>query len=124
MNILIVDSDIIQIKSLARGLKNRGYSVVTATGREESFSVLDEQGDRIDLLLTDLNLPHLDAFELIQKARTINGIFPAIIMTTYIDNELKEKLRSDPFISLIEKPFVLERLMHEINWFDLSHEPI
>lgn len=124
MNILVVDSDPIQIQSLARGLKGRGHAVVTATSKAESFSVLDEPGDHIDLILTDLNVPQLDAFELIRRARAKNELFPVIIMTTHIGSELKKMIRGESCIALIEKPFVLEQLLQEINRFDLSHDAI
>jgi len=124
LNILVVDSDPIQIQSLARWLKGRGHAVVTATSKAESFSVLDESGDHIHLILTDLKVPQLDVFELIRKARAKNELFPVIIMTTYIGSELKKKIRDVPCIALIEKPFVLEQLLQEINRFDLSHSVI
>ena len=124
MNILVVDSDPIQIQSLARGLKGRGHAVVTATSKAESFSVLDESNNHIHLILTDLKVPQLDVFELIRKARVKNELFPVIIMTTYIGSELKKRIREEPCITLIEKPFVLEKLLHEINRFDLSSDAI
>ena len=118
MNILVVDCDQIQIQSLARGLKSKGHTVSTATSKAETYSVLEKMGGNIHLLLTDQNIPHLNIFELIQAARAKNKIFPAIIMTTFINQELKLKTQGDPFIALIEKPFALEKLIQEINWFD------
>ena len=118
LNILVVDCDQIQIQSLARGLKSKGHSVSTATSKAETYSALEKPGGNIHLLLTDLNVPHLNVFELIQVARAKNKIFPTIIMTTFINQELRTKTQGDPFIALIEKPFVLEKLIQEINWFD------
>jgi len=127
LNILVVDCDQIQIQSLARGLKSKGHSVSTATSKSETYSILEKPGGNIHLLLTDLNVPHLNVFELIRMIRAKNKIFPTIIMTTFINQELKTKTQDDPFIALIEKPFVLEKLIREINWFDntqgLMNEP-
>jgi len=124
LNILVVDSDPIQTQSLARGLKGMGHSVVTATNKLESFSVIDDPDGHIHLILTDFKVPQLDVFELIKKARATNELFPVIIMTTYVDSELTKKTEGESFIALIEKPFVLEQLIQKIDRFDLSHDVI
>jgi CheY-like chemotaxis protein len=124
LNILVIDCDQIQIQSLARGLKSKGHSVSTATSKAETYSVLEKLGTNIHLLLIDSNVPHLNVFELIQRARAKNKIYPTIIMTTFINQELKTKTQGDSFIALIEKPFVLEKLIQKINWFDNPHKSI
>ena len=118
VNVLIVDSDQIQVQCLVRGLKSRGHSVFTATSKAESYSALENPANHIHLLLADLNVPQLNVFELIQKGRTRNKTLPTIIMTTYIKPQLQDRVQDDPFIALIEKPFGLEKLINEINWFD------
>jgi len=35
-----------------------------------------------------------------------------------------KRIRGEPCTALIEKPFVLEKLLHEINRFDLSYDAI
>ena len=122
MHILIVDSDPIQIQSLARGLKGRGHSVATATNREEAFTVIEQMGANLHLILTDLKIPHLDVFELARKARAQNQLFPLIIMTTFISTELQHKVRHEMNIALLEKPFGLEKLLHKVEGFELSPE--
>jgi len=121
LNILVVDSDPIQLQSLARGLKGRGHSVVTATDKTEVFSLLEEPGDPIHLILTDLKIPQLNAFELATKARVGNEMFPVIIMTTFISPELKNKIQHQPCTALIEKPFGLEKLIQLIEGLALSY---
>jgi len=101
-----------------------GHSAVTATNKVESFSVIDDPDGHIHLILTDFNVPQLDVFELIKKARATNEFFPVIIMTTYVDSELTKKTEGESFIALIEKPFVLEQLIQKIDRFDLSHDVI
>lgn len=115
MNILVVDSDPIQLQSLSRGLKSSGYLVVTAANLTEAFALLDEADSQIQLILTDLKSPQLDAFALAKKARANNRLFPIIIMTTYISSELQKQIQHESHITLIEKPFFLEKLLQEVE---------
>jgi len=115
LRILVVDSDPIQRQSLERGLKGRGHSIITAASLNEAISVLADRGEHVHLILTDLKSPHLDAFELTRKARIYNRLFPVIIMTTYISSELQKKALQESGIALIEKPFVLEQLIREVE---------
>lgn len=120
MNILVVDSDPIQLQSLSRGLKSSGYVVFAAANLNEAFALLDEADSQIQLILTDLKSPNLDAFALAKKARAKNRLFPIIIMTTYISSELQKQLQDESCITLIEKPFFLEQLLGEVERYESS----
>lgn len=115
MHILVIDSDPIQVQSLSRGLKGRGYSISTATSKAEAYAALDLSGADIGLILIDIKVPRLDPFELLRQSKESQNSYPIIIMTTYIDKELQEKMDQETGIALIEKPFVLEKLLQEIE---------
>ena len=119
MHILVVDSDPIQIQSLTRGLKGKGFFVSTATSKSEAFAVLDIVGADIGLILIDSKVPQLDPFEMVSRTRASQNMFPVIIMTTYISKELQNKIEHDASLALIEKPFVLDTLVQEIAKFHL-----
>lgn len=51
-------------------LEDEGYPVIDAGDGQEAWKILDEHADEIDLILTDLEMPHMDGFELAAKIRT------------------------------------------------------
>ena len=47
-------------------LGNAGYAVLEAGNAQEGLAVLDAQGDRIDVVLTDIEMPVMDGYEFLE----------------------------------------------------------
>lgn len=113
-NILVVDDEIVQIETLRRGLRTRGYKVFDALNGRDALRHL--QGDeKIDIIITDYAMPEMTGMELLAKIREIHKKLPVIMMTAYGDKKLMleaKHLRCDGFIA---KPFTLDALLEEIN---------
>lgn len=65
--ILLVDSNEALLLSCSDALQTEGYEVMTARNGFEALNVL--RGARPDLLVTELNLPHMSGFELLSVVR-------------------------------------------------------
>ena len=65
--ILIVDDDEAGRKLLSRILVSAGYEIITAENGEQALEVFREQ--KPDLMITDLNMPVMDGFELAEAIR-------------------------------------------------------
>ncbi len=50
-------------------LQEEGYHVIDAEDGQEAWELLGQHGDSIDLVLTDLEMPNLDGFELTAKIK-------------------------------------------------------
>ena len=66
--ILLVDSDAGLLQGCSDALRSQGYDVISAKDGFEALHVL--RGAHPDLLVTELNLPHLSGFELLSVVRT------------------------------------------------------
>jgi DNA-binding NtrC family response regulator len=91
--ILIVDDEEDTTLILAQVLKKEGYEVVTANNGQVALEIVENQ--RINLILTDIRMPHMDGMELLKNVKRNARPIPIILMTahygidTYIDsNEL------------------------------------
>jgi CheY-like chemotaxis protein len=76
MNILIVDDEEVQIESLRRALRSKGYQVFEALSAVDALEQLDKMTYRIDAVLTDyirMNSHPSESFPQVKKA----GIFLA-----------------------------------------------
>jgi DNA-binding response OmpR family regulator len=106
--ILIVEDDPGVRQTLAAGLSDRGYMVVTAASAEEALSRLAVIS--VDLVLTDLRLPGMSGVELLRELRQLSTTMVLVIMTAdpSIDSTIAA-LRLEVHDYLI-KPFALDEV--------------
>jgi len=113
--VLLVDDDPGVRRLVERALKGAGYDVLAAASGDEAIQLLrDNDGMRIDLLLTDLILPGMDGCEL---ARRVLGVRPAtkvVYMSGYAAEAIPA-LGFDAQTNLIEKPFAIADLLRRIG---------
>lgn len=90
-------------------LGSEDYHVVSAADAKEAMQIL--AAERIDLLLTDFQMPGSNGVELIEAARKANGSLPAILMTAYLYayEQLDEDRRRG--ITLLRKPFDADEIL-------------
>ena len=78
-NILIVEDDPKLLTLFSTVLERHHYLVHKATNGEEALEVLDQQ--YIDLVISDLMMPHMDGFELSRLTRNAYPDLPILIIT-------------------------------------------
>ena len=92
---------------LARALAEDGYEVLTAADGAEALDVLQREGGRFDLLLTDIKMPVMDGLALALATARDFPTLPILLMTGYADQRERafglEALISD----VIAKPFAV-----------------
>jgi two-component system chemotaxis response regulator CheY len=72
---------------------------------------------QVDLVITDLNMPNMDGFELIKALRENPAYkdLPVIILTSLTDDDSKDKGTGLGVNSYIVKPFSLEKIQYEVS---------
>lgn len=89
--ILVVD-DSITTRTLERNvLESAGYKVVTACDGQDALEQLAKAGG-FDLMVTDVDMPRMDGFELCQRVRAGNHSHMPVVMVTSRHTE-QERLR-------------------------------
>lgn len=81
--ILVVDDEIIILKTLSWGLTHQGYEVDTAESGEEGLVKLRQ--DSYNLLISDLLMDGMSGIELLKSARVINPDMAVCLITGYAD---------------------------------------
>lgn len=96
-------------------LKQSGYEVVEAVDGKDALNKLNAQ--KVDMLLTDLNMPHMDGIGLIKGVRsgTLNKFIPIIMLTTESQDSKKAEGKSAGASGWIVKPFKPEQLIAVIK---------
>ena len=92
-------------------LKQGGYEVVEAVDGKDALQKLS--GRKVDMLITDLNMPNLDGMGLMRGARALPSckFIPIIMLTTESQESRKQEGKAAGATGWIVKPFKPEQLM-------------
>jgi len=104
--IMTVDDSASIRQMVAFTLKQNGCTVVEAVDGRDALNKLSAQ--KVDMLLTDLNMPNLDGIGLIKGVRSgsLNKFIPIIMLTTESQDSRKAEATG-----WIVKPFKPEQLI-------------
>jgi CheY-like chemotaxis protein len=80
--VLLVDDDAIVRQVLALSLEDTGHSVVLADSGAAALALL-AQGERADIIVSDLTMPSMDGLALIRAAQERRPGLPAVLLTGY-----------------------------------------
>lgn len=108
--ILVVDDDEEQCQLLSEALSGEGYETIMANDGQHA---LDQIGDfEPDVILTDLNMPRMDGFELMTELRRRESLTPVIALTGFGSVEKAVAIVQDlKAFWFLEKPVKLGSLL-------------
>jgi len=122
-SILVVDDEPDGATLLARILQDRGASVVTAGSGGEALAYAGQQ--RFDVILSDVGMPGIDGYELVQRLRrgnSPNSRVPAIAVTAYARAEDRQRALLAGFQMHIAKPVEATELVAGVaSLLQVSH---
>lgn len=113
MKILIVDDDAVVALSCRRILEAEGAAVHVSGTVETGAAMLE--GERFDLMLTDIKMPGKDGFEMISQAGKLRPGMSVIVMTGYLTPETVDQVRRCGADSYIAKPFTPDELIEIVE---------
>ena len=104
------------VRSLSRRvLERRGYTVLAARNAAEARQMFAANGNRVDLLLTDVVMPHESGRELAEALLPLQPDLRVVFMSGYTDDALiRHGVLEDRF-RLLEKPFAPEGLARMVR---------
>jgi two-component system, cell cycle sensor histidine kinase and response regulator CckA len=108
--ILLVEDEQTVRESIAEYLEQSGYHVLKANGGPHALAIAGEFEGTIDLMLTDVIMPHMSGRELAQRMANSNPAMKVIFMSGYSDNLLSSRQVLDPRRVLLQKPIRLALL--------------
>ena len=111
-HILIIDDDLTFAIMLKAWLKKKGYEVSTASNVKTAQKAIE--GDRFDLILSDVRLPDGDGIELMKWAKMHSLDIPTIMMTSYAEIENVVTAMKYGATDYIEKPIKPDILLKKI----------
>lgn len=96
-------------------LADAGFDVLQAVDGQDGLEMLDKE--RVDVVITDINMPRMDGYEVIRQMRrnTTHKSTPILVLTTESEKEKKNLARQAGATGWMVKPFDPDRLIATIN---------
>ncbi|MBN1991559.1 MAG: response regulator [Anaerolineae bacterium] len=113
--ILIVDDESTLVFFLKQGLQESGISCLVddAASGEEALTKLTY--NRYDLLVTDLKMPGINGFTLLEVARSLHPDISIVLMTAFGSPEVQEEAKRLKVDGYLTKPFPTAQLQSLVN---------
>jgi two-component system, OmpR family, KDP operon response regulator KdpE len=110
--VLVVDDEKSLRDFVSKNLEVRGYKVLTASNGLEAMAIFNTE--RVDLVILDIMMPHLDGLETARRIRQ-TSIVPIIVLTAL--GEESDKVRAFDYGAddYLTKPFGVGELMGRIK---------
>lgn len=112
---LLVDDSFSIRQMLSFTLKDAGFDVIEGGNGQEGLTKV-QQAAKLDLIITDLNMPVMDGITFIREARKlpISKYTPILMLTTETQAEKKQEGKSAGATGWIVKPFHPAKLLEVI----------
>lgn len=113
--ILIAEDEEVIRRAAKRVLERFGYTVLQAADGAEALERMSEAGHRMDLVVSDIVMPHVDGLELHRKARERGYGMPFLFMSGYQRDEVWQAVEEDPSLDFLPKPWGVPELVARVR---------
>ena len=115
--ILLIDDDVLVLKTLEKVLARQGYEVLAVSDGDDACKAL--KGKKINLIISDIRMPRLSGIDTMRKIRNDDQTeikqTPIILITGYASEEAPidaVKLGAKDYLL---KPFDLDELIKSVQ---------
>jgi PAS domain S-box-containing protein len=112
--ILVVEDEATVRSIIADALQDLGYNVLTASDARLAIPVL-QSTTKIDLLVSDVILPHVNGRKLAEMARASRPTLKVLFVSGYSENALVRGEFIDAGMDMLTKPFALDTLGAKVH---------
>jgi PAS domain S-box-containing protein len=103
--VLLVEDETLVRQLTHEILRRSGYRVLEAAGGAEALRLLHDHADRIDLLLTDVVMPGMSGYELVERARPLRPDMRILFVSGYSEEAITRQRQLATDVELLAKPF-------------------
>lgn len=112
--ILTIDDSKTMRDMLMLTLAGAGFDVLQAVDGADGLEVLARE--RVDLIITDINMPNMDGYEVIRRVRAnpVHRTLPILVLTTEGEADKRAIAREAGATGWMVKPFDPDRLLETV----------
>ncbi|HWH00806.1 MAG TPA: PAS domain S-box protein [Pilimelia sp.] len=113
--VLVVEDEDAMRDVTQRILERHGYRVITADRGAAALELIGQLGQQLDLLLTDVVMPHMLGKELADRVTQRFPHVRVLYMSGYARPVLAEEGTLEPGVALVSKPFSEQALLSAVR---------
>jgi PAS domain S-box-containing protein len=113
--ILLVEDDENLRDLLDKVLQNNGYKTIVAQNAGEALLICENSSTAIDVLISDVIMPHLNGDKLASRLRKIMPELKILLISGYPDTLKDSVLFSEQNMFFLQKPFEVDSLLATIR---------
>lgn len=106
---MIVDDEEMMRETVTEMLEDRAEKIIPAESGAVAIKKLEEI-DRINIIITDLKMPGIDGFALLDRVKLTNPSIPVVVMSGYSETFSVEEAMKRGAAEYILKPFKKEEM--------------
>ena len=120
--ILVIDDSVAVRRNLESLLTKSGYDVISCRDGKEATATLDQPGQEINVVISDIEMPRLDGFGVLQAIRSHSRwhSLPVIMLTSRDHERHRQKAFSLGATDYIGKPFSPQKLLATVQGYSLE----
>jgi two-component system cell cycle sensor histidine kinase/response regulator CckA len=107
--LLVEDEDAVR-RFAVEALKSKGYDVLQASDGIEALDVMKANGNRVDIVVSDVIMPEMDGPTLLKELRKTNPKLKFIFVSGYPDDAFKNNLDPNSEYAFLPKPYSLAQI--------------
>ena len=111
--VMVVEDDVNLREAIVDTLEMDNISVIEASDGEEALALLRQ--NNVSLVVSDVNMPRLDGYQLLRRMSTEWPELPVLIMTAYGSISNAVEAIQNGAIDYMEKPFSTQTLMDTVR---------
>ncbi len=117
--ILVVEDNMMILEMLNKMLSLLDQDVIAFSDPVETLNSIDNFKNNVNILITDIVMPHMNGIELYKKLKSILPQLKVIFISGYPDDAYKELYKNIKPLIFLQKPFALDDLKEALKQIGL-----
>lgn len=125
-SILVVEDEAMLLRFVEKSLTRLGYQVTAFQNSEEAIDAFRARPQSFDLIISDLNMPHMDGEELAREALRVRQDVPIILVTGFSEKMDAAAVTHLGVRRMLSKPYTMQVLAETVREVivPLSHREV
>ncbi|MFN8671690.1 MAG: response regulator [Candidatus Sericytochromatia bacterium] len=111
--ILLIEDDLLIQKLMRELLKKHGFDTISTSSAIDAMEILNKE--KFDIVITDINMPDMNGFELLLWMNKNNINSKLIAITSILSDKMKENFLKNGAIKYLTKPVNFDNLVKIIE---------
>lgn len=115
--ILLVEDEAPVRMFSSHALTNKGYKIIEASNSEDALEVMENQGEDVDIIITDVIMPGMNGPSLISEIQKKYPKVKVIFISGYAEEAFSDAygVDNDNDFNFLSKPFTLQQLVAKVK---------